>query len=111
MRLLPVLLILCATLALAGCPKKPTTVPESSGATASEGSGASTGQGGTDWPGPRTARGFRQHQRRTCRGRHHHLFRLRPQRHSSRVRVAHQHPCQVPGGVELDQDSCRRPYG
>jgi peptidoglycan-associated lipoprotein len=57
MRSLPVLLILCATLALAGCPKKPTTVPEGSGSTASEGSGASTGQGegqigeGRDLPG------------------------------------------------------------
>jgi len=56
MRLLPVLLIVCATLALAGCPKKPTTVPESSGSTA-EGSGANAGQGegqvgqGRDLPG------------------------------------------------------------
>jgi peptidoglycan-associated lipoprotein len=38
MRSLPVLLIAIATLALAGCPKKPTTVPEGSGSTASEGS-------------------------------------------------------------------------
>jgi peptidoglycan-associated lipoprotein len=56
MRLLPVILIAIATLALAGCPKKPTTVPETSGSTASEGSSA-TGQGegqvgeGRDLPG------------------------------------------------------------
>ncbi len=46
MRLLPVLLISIATLALAGCPKKPTTVPEGSGSTASEGSGSSSGAAG-----------------------------------------------------------------
>lgn len=38
MRPLSVLLIAIATLALAGCPKKPTTVPEGSGSTATEGS-------------------------------------------------------------------------
>jgi peptidoglycan-associated lipoprotein len=46
MRSLSVLLIAIATLALAGCPKKPTTVPEGSGATATEGSGASAGAAG-----------------------------------------------------------------
>ena len=45
MRSLPVLLIAIATLALAGCPKKPTTVPEGSGSTSAEGSGANAGQG------------------------------------------------------------------
>jgi len=46
MRPLSVLLIAIATLALAGCPKKPTTVPEGSGSTSAEGSGASTGAAG-----------------------------------------------------------------
>ncbi len=56
MRSLPVLLLLIGTLMLAGCPKKPTTVPEGSGSTAEE-SGASEGQGegqvgaGRDLPG------------------------------------------------------------
>lgn len=45
MRSLPVLMIAIATLALAGCPKKPTTVPEGSGSTSAEGSGANAGQG------------------------------------------------------------------
>lgn len=45
MRSMAVLLIAIATLALAGCPKKPTTVPEGSGSTASEES-ASTGAAG-----------------------------------------------------------------
>ena len=45
MRSLPVILIAIATLALAGCPKKPTTVPEGSGSTSAEGSGANAGQG------------------------------------------------------------------
>jgi peptidoglycan-associated lipoprotein len=38
MRPLSLCLIAIATLALAGCPKKPTTVPEGSGSTATEGS-------------------------------------------------------------------------
>ncbi len=46
MRSLSILLIAIATLALAGCPKKPTTVPEGSGATATEGSEASAGAAG-----------------------------------------------------------------
>ena len=45
MRSLSVLLIAIATLALAGCPKKPTTVPEGSGSTATDG-GANTGTAG-----------------------------------------------------------------
>lgn len=44
MRSLPVLLMILCTLMLAGCPKKPTTVPESSGSTTGE-SAAGSGQG------------------------------------------------------------------
>lgn len=56
MRPLSLFLIAIATLALAGCPKKPTTVPEGSGSTATEGSGtAATGDAqvgeGRDLPG------------------------------------------------------------
>ncbi len=56
MRSLPVLsMVLCALL-LAGCPKKPTTVPESSGSTAGESAaGSATGEGevgqGRELPG------------------------------------------------------------
>jgi peptidoglycan-associated lipoprotein len=46
MRSLSVLVIAIAALALAGCPKKPTTVPEGSGSTASEGSGTASGAAG-----------------------------------------------------------------
>ncbi len=56
MRSLPVLLMILCTLMLAGCPKKPTTVPESSGSTTGEsatGSGQGEGQvgSGSDIPG------------------------------------------------------------
>jgi peptidoglycan-associated lipoprotein len=44
MRSLPVLLMILCTLILAGCPKKPTTVPEGSGSTTGE-SAAGSGQG------------------------------------------------------------------
>ncbi len=50
MRSLPVLLMILCTLMLAGCPKKPTTVPESSGSTTGEsatGSGQGEGQVGS----------------------------------------------------------------
>jgi peptidoglycan-associated lipoprotein len=56
MRSLPVLLMILCTLMLAGCPKKPTTVPEGSGSTAGESAGGG-GQGegqvgeGSDIPG------------------------------------------------------------
>jgi len=56
MRSLPVLLMILCTLMLVGCPKKPTTVPESSGSTTEE-SAAGSGQGegqvgdGSDLPG------------------------------------------------------------
>jgi len=46
MRALPVLLIAIATLALAGCPKKPTTAPESAGPAATEGNAAGQGAAG-----------------------------------------------------------------
>ena len=57
MRPMSVLLIAIATLALAGCPKKPTTPPAGSGSTATQGSetGAAPGEGGVgegrDLPG------------------------------------------------------------
>jgi peptidoglycan-associated lipoprotein len=62
MRLLPVLAILMGTLTLAACPKKPTTVPESSGSTEEQGA-ATAGQGegqigeGRDLPGASGAAG------------------------------------------------------
>jgi peptidoglycan-associated lipoprotein len=62
MRLLPVLLILMGALALAGCPKKPTTVPEGPGAEAEQGAAtAGPGEGqigaGRDLPGASGAAG------------------------------------------------------
>jgi peptidoglycan-associated lipoprotein len=45
MRLMSVLLIAIATLALAGCPKKPTTPPAGSGSTATEGGETAAGAG------------------------------------------------------------------
>jgi peptidoglycan-associated lipoprotein len=62
MRLLPVLVILMGALTLAGCPKKPTTVPESPEAGAEQGA-ATAGQGegqigeGRDLPGASGAAG------------------------------------------------------
>jgi peptidoglycan-associated lipoprotein len=44
MRAVSVLWIVLGALMLAGCPKKPTTVPETSGSTAAEQSGATAGQ-------------------------------------------------------------------
>jgi peptidoglycan-associated lipoprotein len=57
MRSLPVLVIVMATLALAGCPKKPTTVPGGAGSTAEQEAGTAAGEGegvvgeGRDLPG------------------------------------------------------------
>jgi peptidoglycan-associated lipoprotein len=55
MRSLPVLLLILGTLALAGCPKKPSTVVDGSDSTAQEGAGAGTGDAqvgeGRDLPG------------------------------------------------------------